>query len=456
MEVPTIQTLNQRAATLNAQGRFDEALEVLEQAVAQEPADATLRNNLATVLDRLGKNERALSEYREALRLDPSCWAAHLGIANALVRQGDYPGAEDRFQAALQLRPTFVPALLSMYELAQVRGDRTAALEYQERALQQQRLYSTIAPQERRRVLALLRPGDWQANIPVDLLFNAETTTLHKFYIIDRQIVPPEDLPPYDVVFNCIGESDEAGPALMAAKAFIASQKKPVLNDPDSVLRTGRLQLQQYLEYVDANVPRTKRVARGDLVRRPLPLDFPFIIRPVGSHAGRSLSKIESDEELKTYLAGEKAGEFFVSDFVDYARSDGFYRKYRIVMIDGQPFPFHLGISANWMIHYYNAPMREHEWMRAEERQFLASFDEVFNVKQRAVLQDIARALGLQYFAIDCSIDKDGRLVIFEADPAVIVHVIDPVELFAYKHEHVPRIFAAVEAMVDKRIAGPR
>jgi hypothetical protein len=103
------------------------------------------------------------------------------------------------------------------------------------------------------------------------------------------------------------------------------------------------------------------------------------------------------------------------------------------------------------MIHYYNAPMAEHRWMRDEEERFLADFASVFGPALQDVLRKIARRLDLEYFGIDCAIAADGGLIVFEADPAMVVHVSDPVDLYPYKHRYVPRIFAAVERMIDVR-----
>ena len=65
----------------------------------------------------------------------------------------------------------------------------------------------------------------------------------------------------------------------------------------------------------------------------------------------------------------------------------------------------------------------------------------------------MAERIGLEYFGIDCSIDRDGRVLVFEADPAMLVHSSDPPELYPYKREFIPRIYRAIEAMIDRRKA---
>jgi hypothetical protein len=110
----------------------------------------------------------------------------------------------------------------------------------------------------------------------------------------------------------------------------------------------------------------------------------------------------------------------------------------------------HLAISPNWMIHYYNAPMADHQWMRDEEAGFLADLGSVFHGQLMDALQGLAKAVGLEYFGIDCALGPDGRLLVFEADTAMLVHTTDPVDLYPYKLEYVPRIYRALETLIDR------
>ena len=62
-------------------------------------------------------------------------------------------------------------------------------------------------------------------------------------------------------------------------------------------------------------------------------------------------------------------------------------------------------------------------------------------------------ALPFDVFTIDCSELRDGRLLVFEADTAAIIHMIDPEALYPYKHVQMRRLFAAFEAMLQRRLA---
>ena len=449
----SIVAYNQRGLAARADRRYAEAIAIFREGILTFPNEATLHNNLAVTLEDSGDSEGALGAYREAVRIDPSLWAALFGIGTQLMRSNNLTEAQTFFERTLEHAPQFVPAHLAMYELAQIRGERLRAIEHQRIALQHQQLFSEISPTPKRRVLALMAPGDWQANVPVDFLFNRADTTLHKLYVLNAEQLAAVELPAYDVIFNAIAESDESARTLELCAQFIAAQGKPFINNPAAILNTNRVRLAELLRSAHARVPATVRLSRNDVADGNIPIAFPLIIRPIGSHAGHDLEKAENPKDLASYLRRVAAGEFYVMKFVDYRNADGYYRKFRIIMIDGTPFAFHMAISKNWMVHYYNAPMAEFAWMRAEEERFLAHFESVFDLKAQHALREIARLLELDYFGIDCAIGADGNVLVFEADPGVIVHMSDPAELFPYKHKHVPRIFRAIERAMDSRIA---
>ena len=124
--------------------------------------------------------------------------------------------------------------------------------------------------------------------------------------------------------------------------------------------------------------------------------------------------------------------------------------KYRIVLIDGRPYVCHMAISEHWMIHYLNAGMTESAEKRAEEARFMASFDDDFAHRHAAALRAIHERMGLDYLGIDCGETADGELLIFEVDSNMIVHAMDPVDLFPYKQPQMRKVFAAFRDHADR------
>jgi tetratricopeptide (TPR) repeat protein len=418
MTLPGPSAANARAIGLRAQGRLADAIAAFRDGIAQFPDVAALHQNLAQTLYESGDNAGAISEHRTALGIEES-----------------------------------VASRLALYELLQIAGDRDGALENQRAALERRRLFSHVAPHEQRSVLCLCAPGDWQANIPVDFLFDHDTTTVHKLFLTDEHHASTDTVPPHDVIWNIIAESPAAIAYLALAQYFVRKHRKPALNAPARVVRTARPLLAQTLSGTSARVAPVEILDPEHLQCGDTSLAFPIIARPIGSHAGYGLERLETPADCASYVKRHPADRYFVSPFVDYASGDGYYRKYRIVYVDGAPYPVHLAISPDWMIHYYNAPMDEHQWMRDEEAAFLEDPRRAFEGAKFEAIVRIGTAVGLEYFGIDCGIDREGNVLVFEADAAMLVHTSDPAERYPYKHRFVPRIYRAVERMIDRRKA---
>jgi len=178
---------------------------------------------------------------------------------------------------------------------------------------------------------------------------------------------------------------------------------------------------------------------------------FPLVVRPVGSHAGKSLARVDDSVALGDYLARQEADRVYLSRFVDYAAPDGHYRKFRIALFGGRPYLAHLAVGDQWMVHYLNAGMAQSPQKRAEEAKAMADFQEGLAARHSAALAEITRRLDLEYYALDCAETPDGQLLVFEADVGMIVHDLDPADIFPYKHAHMQALFAAFEAMLRNK-----
>ena len=160
------------------------------------------------------------------------------------------------------------------------------------------------------------------------------------------------------------------------------------------------------------------------------------------------LQKLESASAIDAYLGEQADAEFYIAPFVDYSSRDGQFRKCRVAIIDGRPFICHMAISRHWMIHYLNADMKNDPVKREEEARFMASFDDDFAVRHAAAFAAIAERTGLEYLPIDCAETRDGKLLVFEVGPGMIVHSMDPPDLFPYKRPQMEKVFKAFHAML--------
>jgi hypothetical protein len=346
---------------------------------------------------------------------------------------------------------TDASAMLDLATLAILTGDMAGGLGLQQQALQRQQLYRRAASgQPSLTVLAIAAPGDMMANTPLDFLLeqaNAELLTLY----VAPGIGLPSELPDHDIAFLAVGECEANRPLLQALAPILPGWPRPLLNN--NALRIAELTRDGVCDLVEGIpgllAPKAERVDRAGLAAWTA---FPIIARPIGSHAGAGLLKLEGAAEVAAYLAEQPAERFYVSPFIDYAGPDGLFRKQRIALIAGKPFLCHHAVSAHWMVHYMNAAMLDSPENRAEEARMMATFDDDFAVRHASAFKAMAERIGLDYFAVDCGETKDGRLLLFEADVAMIVHDMDPPDLFPYKKPQMRKVMAAFEAMLMRAV----
>jgi tetratricopeptide (TPR) repeat protein len=446
-----VAALTARASALRKAGDSGRAAQLFTRIADALPAAWLAQYNAGAALLEAGLLDESAVRLERAVACKPSSETYRLH-AHVLALRGDMAASATAYAHAVRLSPDDFDAHWGLFEVLQLLDDNAAAVAHQRIALAQRSLVTieaSVGP-ARVRLLELCIAGTFQANVPLDFILDRRHVTVHKLYVGEH---PIPELPPYDLVFNAIADAPNAGPALRAAQAFIAAQDRPALNAPAAVPLTSRDAVVSHFADSDAvAVASIVRATRGNV--RALQPAFPFLIRPLDSHAGNDLAKVDCAAELDAYLhATPEVEEFYLSAFVDYRNADGYFRKYRIVFVEGVPYPVHLAISPRWMIHYYNAPMAENAWMRDEEHAFLRDIDAVFDGPRARGLREIAAAIPLDYFGIDASIAPDGRVLLFEASAAMIVHLRDPIALYPYKARYVPRIIDALERLFAARMA---
>jgi len=374
-------------------------------------------------------------------------------------------------EARLAADPDNAEAMMDIATLSMLTlnpENRAFAFAMQARALRLRQVYRIAAARQPPglRVLAIASPGDMTALTHLDCLLEGSDVELEMLYAqADRAL--PSKTPDHDLVFVVAGESGPNRPVLERIAQFTRDSRTPVLNRPERILRLSRDRVSRLLRPIaGVSMPATVRVDRAFLEqvsRSALPVAalledgaFPIIARPEDSQGGKDLAKLADVAGLAGYLAKTAGEAFFISRFIDYSGPDGQFRKYRVVMIDGRSFACHMAISSRWMIHYVNADMDQSADKRAEEARFMAGFDADFGLRHRHALAAIDRLLGLDYYAIDCAETREGDLLVFEADTAMLVHAMDPADLYPYKASAMRRIFDAFREMLEKsRPAAP-
>lgn len=356
-------------------------------------------------------------------------------------------------------------ALLDLSVLLQLQGHKETGVALQDEALLQQQSF-TLYPaktESKLKLLAIYTRGDLMTNTPLEFLAEGAGFTLQTLYIAPN-LPLPADIPEHDIAMVAISELDRNLSCLPLVEQLLPRLKSPVLNKPMYIARLGRDLISMQLQNITGlSMPLTLRVAQNVLLNAVntddlstaigQSINFPIIIRPVDSHAGKDLAKVDSSDALQQYLASCHCDEFFLAPFIDYRSEDGSYKKYRIMVIDGKPFLAHMAISDDWMIHYLNAGMIESAEKRFEEAQAMGYFDRSFAIKHKAAFAELTQKIGLEYYGIDCAETQQGELLIFEACASLNVHAMDCSKTFPYKKPQMKKIFDGFHQMLLRKAA---
>ncbi|HWE74077.1 MAG TPA: hypothetical protein VG328_13010 [Stellaceae bacterium] len=356
--------------------------------------------------------------------------------------------------------PANAAALMDLSTIEQLFGNEQDGVARQSEALTMRQVFHTPCNVEKPalRLLALAAPGDVGNNTPLEFLLDGSDIALSTLYIVPGQPLP-DKLPEHDLAIVTACEADGNRAVLAELERVLPSWPKPVLNMPEQIAALSRERLHKLMKDVAGLVmPATARIDRTTLSeiatgRAQLATylsdgAFPLIVRPLDSHAGRGLQKIDDAAALTRYLAERQERGFYISRFVDYRSPDGLFRKYRIVFIAGQPYACHMAIADQWMIYYLNAGMAESPAKKIEEERFMTGFALEFAKRHQAALAGIADRVDLDYFGIDCAQTAEGSLLLFEADIAMIVHNMDSPTVFPYKVTQMRKVFADFAAML--------
>ena len=272
-----------------------------------------------------------------------------------------------------------------------------------------------------------------------------------------EQLYLKKDTQPLDIsaapFLNHIADADTCSGALEAAIRLVDTLPRPCFNRPTAIARTMRHEVARTLAGIPSlTVPKAIRVqnttpsdVRSAIAKANLV--FPVLLRGVGAHGGENLIKADKPDDVEEVVRLKpQPFELYVTQFHDFRSHDGRYRKFRVVVVGGEIFLRHCVIADHWLL---NARRRASD-TEALEVDIFARFERKWAPKVRPVFREIAARLGLDYFGVDCSIDDDGRVLLFEANACMNI-------LKNYRPS--PNMFdapiARIKSAVEERLAAP-
>lgn len=227
----------------------------------------------------------------------------------------------------------------------------------------------------------------------------------------------------------------------------------PTINRVERLLHASKSEGSRRMAEAGVRTPRTIPIADPLLFRRTLlGLEPPLLVRDDWEHA--EANALETGRVVRCDTAAEaraldlsRFARPVAMEFVETRDArDGLYRKYRCVVAGGVSVPHHLLVKGHWFVK--GQDQLYSEAIRDEDVAYLAGPD-----PNEGMLQSARNALGLDVVSFDYGYDREGRPVVFEANPYAFFHFLGGRR--AYRRPAVERTFAAIVRLYHERAGLP-
>ncbi len=410
------------AANTILAGETDSVRSFLEKLFGHDSANVNLLWRLADFASRQHNHQAALQIYQLAAEIAPDNRELHLGIASAYEEMGNVDAASAVWSSDV---------LRGVVRIFDYKG--------------------TGKP------VRLLTIASAMHAIRYELL--VDYSLVQNTVIYTQAYAEGHPLPEHDVVFIAIGDVESDSVALEVAKRIVAKTNAPVINRPENVAHTGRIEQSQRLGLLEGVrtshiVPVAReRLCRSDAAMfvRDLGFEFPMLLRSPGFHNGFFFEPVDRADQLTSVASQLPGEEALLISFEDTRSVDGMLRKYRMMCIDGVLYPIHLAVSQNWKVHYASSLMRDSSEFRGEEAQYLSEPASVIGSRAMQALASIAGSMQLDYGGIDFGIDPSGDVVVFEANGAMGIFMPDDDPRWDYRRGAFSAALEAAKSMIVRR-----
>jgi glutathione synthase/RimK-type ligase-like ATP-grasp enzyme len=449
--------LFQKGVALEKAGRVEEAGETYRELLQHDPEHRQALNELGNLLFARGNSTEARPFYELAVASHPRDPMSLVNLGNLLMKSNKLPAAGKLFERALQVNPDYRPAHAGMSFVLQDQGETEQAAVHRSVAFQDHCVVSAPYRGAQPPITILELIATIGGTVRTQEFLNDRV--FKRFLVVTEFFNSNTVLPPHDLVFNSIGDSDSASVALAMAQSVINHTQAPVINHPAAVQATGRcLVAERFARVPNVITPKTMMMSREVLTSPDYGatlsgqgFTFPLLLRSPGFHGGEHFVKVEAAAGLALALADLPGDQLLVIQYLDARGCDGKARKYRVMMVDGKLYPLHVAISQSWKIHYFSAEMAENADHRAEDAAFLTDMTGVLGPRAMAALEQIQRTIGLDYGGVDFGLNASGEILLFEANATMAVIVPDKGEQWDYRRAAVETIYKAVWTMLINR-----
>jgi hypothetical protein len=220
----------------------------------------------------------------------------------------------------------------------------------------------------------------------------------------------------------------------------------PVVNRVDRLLNASRSLAADAIAGVGFRTATVRRVAAGsELLRSAHEVPLPLLVREDWGHGG-PIVRIDTEAELSAFDL-RRFQRPVVMELIDSVCDDGIYRKYRYVVAGEAGVRQSMHSSRDWIVRGNDQSVATDE-ICDEEIAFIEA-------REPAHKRFVAarEALGLDFVAFDYSYLPDGEIVVWEANPYPMLHLLTGRR--AYRAAPTKRVFAAMTALYLERAGLP-
>jgi len=471
-----LEVLYEQASFLMSQGDLQAARDKFMQVLSTNPAHLGTLINFAVLLVETGYNSAAKTAYQQALTLHPNNLLAHVNLANLYFQERRFKEAHEHYDKVLRLYQSLGAqeqvdenaighcahahqglALIYFEEGLQEKADFHLAQGF---ILEPRRAHSIPGNRAAKSLLVLIggRGGDIPWPTIVDpKLFAVDTLAVEFWDDLSQNI---KSLPKYDLILNAIGDADSSSVSLRAAEKFLKSyQHVKLLNPPTAVLLTGRISnAQRFKSLPFVKTANSVIAQRQDLqdvrsVERFLDskISFPVVIRSLGFQTGKHFELASTPRELVSIARTLPGEQLLVMEFLGTQDDEGYFRKYRVMFIDGEIYPLHLALSKHWKVHYFSAEMKDSAENRLKEQYFLENMRLSLGEKPMTALKAIKDTLGLDYAGLDFGLSPQGTVWVYEANATMIMAMPPSDGIWDYRRNPIQIAKDAAKHMLYKK-----
>ena len=249
---------------------------------------------------------------------------------------------------------------------------------------------------------------------------------------------PLPDPARFDCVLNLVTDPDQHPKTLERAGKLLRGYKGRVINRPEAVLRTTRDQVARRLRGIPGlRVPgilrlRNPKPGAARLGAERAGLAYPLIVRHAGTHTGVIVGVVDDAAGLEA--ACTAPGTYLLIEFVDFRSADGLYRKCRFWTFGGQTIFRHMVITDSWNVHVKDRIrfMLDRDNLIAEEQQLLTRLEGAFPAEVHVAFDAVKQRIGLDFFGMDFALDRDGQVLLFEANATMSFFPLVAHQSFSY------------------------